>query len=47
MTSQVKQPNIQMQGIYAGKFKDWSPSLAPVSVLSDSLTVLTLNETMR
>lgn len=32
MTSQVKLPDIQMQGIYAGKFKDWNPSLAPVSI---------------
>lgn len=32
MASQVKLPDIHMQGIYAGKFKDWNPSLAPVSI---------------
>lgn len=34
MASQVKLPDIHMQGIYAGKYKDWSPSLAPAGKLT-------------
>ena len=34
MATEVKLPDISSQSIYAGKYKDWSPALRPVSAMS-------------
>lgn len=33
MASEVKLPDITTQSIYAGKYKDWSPDIRPVSIV--------------